>query len=88
MTRGAALRAWTSDDAGSDGFDDELDSAIPVDLDPLHRYDLRATFLTVFAAGLACSPSYDKPSDVPHGVSRHFTGGLMDSSVYGLSHNV
>ena len=38
-----AFRAWTCDEPRSDSFDPNLDSATPVD--PLHRYDLQATFL-------------------------------------------
>jgi hypothetical protein len=41
----AAIRAWTSHHQNSDLFDDNLDSATPIDLDPLRRYDLQATFL-------------------------------------------
>jgi hypothetical protein len=41
----AALRAWSRRPVPEGGFDDELDSATPVDLDPLRRYDLQATFL-------------------------------------------
>jgi hypothetical protein len=41
----AAFRAWTKRKQREDGFDDELDTAIPTDLDPLRRYDLRSTFL-------------------------------------------
>lgn len=42
---GAAFRAWVQRQGSSDGFDEELDTATPTDLDPLRRYDLRATFL-------------------------------------------
>jgi hypothetical protein len=42
---GAAFRAWVKRQNAGDGFDDELDTAMPVDVDPLRRYDLRATFL-------------------------------------------
>lgn len=41
----AAFRAWAKRQQPSDGFDDILDSANPIDLDPLRRYDLQATFL-------------------------------------------
>ena len=41
----AAFRAWAKRQHPSDGFDPELDSATPIDLDPLRRYDLQATFL-------------------------------------------
>jgi hypothetical protein len=41
----AAFRAWASRQHSSDLFDNELDSATPIDLDPLRRYDLNATFL-------------------------------------------
>jgi len=41
----AAYRAWTKRRQRDEGFDDELDTAIPTDLDPLRRYDLRSTFL-------------------------------------------
>ncbi len=41
----AAFRAWTKRQKTGDGFDEELDAALPTDLDPLARYDLRATFL-------------------------------------------
>ena len=41
----AAVRAWARRQQSSDILDSELDSAAPVDLDPLQRYDLQATFL-------------------------------------------
>ena len=41
----AAVRAWVRRQQPSDIFNPELDSATPVDLDPLQRYDLQATFL-------------------------------------------
>ena len=41
----AAVRAWALQQQPSDIFDPERDSAAPVDLDPLQRYDLQATFL-------------------------------------------
>ena len=41
----AAFRAWTRDQQSSESFDADLDSATPVDLDPLRRHDLQATFL-------------------------------------------
>jgi hypothetical protein len=41
----AAFRAWAIRQQPSDIFDSDLDSATPVDLDPLRRYDLQATFL-------------------------------------------
>ena len=41
----AAFRAWTRQQQPSDLFDTDLDSATPVDLDPLRRYDLQTTFL-------------------------------------------
>lgn len=40
----AAFRAWAKQ-RQSNLFDSDLDSAIPLDLDPLRRYDLQATFL-------------------------------------------
>ncbi len=40
----AAFRAWAKRQQ-SDLFDPDLDSAVPVDLNPLRRYDLHATFL-------------------------------------------
>jgi hypothetical protein len=40
----AAIRAMTSRQAG-DSDDPDLDTAAPIDLDPLRRYDLRVTFL-------------------------------------------
>ena len=42
---GAAFRAWAKRQQPSDGFDSDLDSATPIDLDPLRRYDLATTFL-------------------------------------------
>ena len=42
---GAAFRVWAKRRQKEGGFDDELDSAIPTDLAPLRRYDLRSTFL-------------------------------------------
>lgn len=41
----AAFRAWAKRQQTSDLFDSELDSATPIDLDPLRRYDLQTTFL-------------------------------------------
>ncbi len=41
----AAIRAWARDQDSSEQFDGDLDSATPIDLDPLRRYDLQATFL-------------------------------------------
>jgi hypothetical protein len=39
----AAFRIWVRQ--ANDSFDPDLDSATPADLDPLRRYDLKATFL-------------------------------------------
>jgi hypothetical protein len=41
----AAFRAWARRQHPSDIFDTDLDSATPIDLDPLRHYDLQATFL-------------------------------------------
>jgi len=41
----AAFRAWARQQQTTDLFDTDLDSATPVDLDPLRRYDLQTTFL-------------------------------------------
>ena len=41
----AAFRAWARRRQPSDSFDPDLDSATPIDLDPLRRNDLQATFL-------------------------------------------
>lgn len=41
----AAFRAWAKRRWPSELFDSELDTAALIDLDPLHRYDLQATFL-------------------------------------------
>lgn len=41
----AAFRAWSKTQRQSELFDPDLDSAIPIDLDPLRRYDLHGTFL-------------------------------------------
>ena len=41
----AAFRAWARHQKSSGGDDDDLDTAEPVDLNPLNRYDLNATFL-------------------------------------------
>lgn len=41
----AAFRAWAKQQQPTDLFDTDLDSATPVDLDPLRRYDLQTTFL-------------------------------------------
>jgi hypothetical protein len=41
----SAFRAWARGRQPLDSLDAELDSAAPIDLDPLRRYDLRATFL-------------------------------------------
>lgn len=41
----AAFRAWAREQNPTEPFDSDLDSATPVDLDPLRRYDLEATFL-------------------------------------------
>ncbi|MCH7728772.1 MAG: hypothetical protein IH991_20150 [Planctomycetes bacterium] len=40
-----AFRAWARRKATDSGFDEELDSAVPGDLDPLRRYNLQDTFL-------------------------------------------
>lgn len=40
-----AFRVWAKRQAASPDFDSDLDSATPVDLDPLRRYDLQATYL-------------------------------------------
>jgi len=44
-SRSAAFRAWAKTQQPSDWFDGELDSATAIDLDPLRRFDLQATFL-------------------------------------------
>jgi hypothetical protein len=41
----AAFRAWAKQKLPSSLFDDDLDAAVPVELDPLRRYDLQTTFL-------------------------------------------
>ena len=41
----AAFRAWARRQQPSQLFDTDLDSATPIDLDPLRRYHLEATFL-------------------------------------------
>ena len=41
----AAFRAWARDQQPSDRFDTDVDSATPVDLNPLRRHDLQVTFL-------------------------------------------
>jgi len=41
----AAYRSWAKSQQSGDQEEDELDSAVPADLDPLRRYDLHATFL-------------------------------------------
>lgn len=41
----AAYRAWAKREQPSGLLDDDLDAAVPIDLNPLHRYDLQATFL-------------------------------------------
>ena len=41
----AAIRAWARRRQPPDSFDPDLDSATPIDLDPLRRNDLHATFL-------------------------------------------
>lgn len=41
----AAFRAWAVRQQDAAEFDAELDSATPIDLDPLRRYDLQTTFL-------------------------------------------
>jgi len=40
-----AFRAWARRKTTDSGFDEELDSAVPADLDPLRRYNLQDTFL-------------------------------------------
>jgi hypothetical protein len=42
---GAAMRLWARRVRPVEEADDGLDEAVPIDLDPLRRYDLRATFL-------------------------------------------
>ncbi len=41
----AAFRAWARKQRQEKSFDEELDAAIPPDLDPLKRYELKSTFL-------------------------------------------
>ncbi|MBK6427797.1 MAG: hypothetical protein IPF82_16845 [Blastocatellia bacterium] len=41
----AAFRYWSRSQEPSDDFDSDLDSASPIDLDALRRYDLQTTFL-------------------------------------------
>lgn len=41
----AAFRIWSRRQQPEDLFDSDLDSGTPIDLDPLRRYDLQATFL-------------------------------------------
>jgi hypothetical protein len=41
----AAFRTWARRQQAIDEDDDDLDSATPIDLDPLRRYDLQETFL-------------------------------------------
>ena len=41
----AAFRVWARQRATESAFDEELDSAVPPDLDPLRRYNLQDTFL-------------------------------------------
>jgi hypothetical protein len=41
----AAIRTWSRSHLQSVDFDEELDSASPVELDPLRRYELGSTFL-------------------------------------------
>ena len=40
-----AFRAWARQRASESDFDEELDTAVPADLDPLRRYNLQDTFL-------------------------------------------
>ena len=40
-----AFRAWAGCQQPAIGDDDDLDTAVPADLDPLRRYDLQATYL-------------------------------------------
>ena len=39
------FRVWARQQRTGSDFDTDLDSAVPVDLDPLRRYDLQATYL-------------------------------------------
>jgi hypothetical protein len=41
----AAFRLWAKRYEAADVESDELDNAVPIDLDPLKRYDIHATFL-------------------------------------------
>ena len=41
----AAFRLWAKRQRPGGVFDDEVDSATPIDLDPLRRHDIHATFL-------------------------------------------
>jgi hypothetical protein len=41
----AAFRTWARRQKPPEGFDGDLDSATPIDLDPLRRYNLQETFL-------------------------------------------
>ncbi|MBM4078068.1 MAG: hypothetical protein FJ225_09155 [Lentisphaerae bacterium] len=40
-----AFRAWARQQRTESGYESDLDSAVPVDLDPLRRHDLQATYL-------------------------------------------
>lgn len=41
----AAFRTWARRQKAPEGYDGDLDSATPIDLDPLRRYNLQETFL-------------------------------------------
>lgn len=41
----AAFRTWARRQKAPDSYDSDLDSAVPIDLDPLRRYNLQETFL-------------------------------------------
>jgi hypothetical protein len=41
----AAFRLWAKRYEAADAESEELDNAVPIDLDPLRRYDIHATFL-------------------------------------------
>jgi hypothetical protein len=43
--RSAAFRAWARTQQSSEHLDEDFTSTIPIELDPLRRYDLQATFL-------------------------------------------
>ncbi|MGH9346992.1 MAG: hypothetical protein ACRD26_06965 [Vicinamibacterales bacterium] len=71
----AAFRAWAKRHERSEVFDDDLDSATPIDLDPLRRFDLQATFLHRIRRRARIPRRCAPTSSVRSGAGRRSSGG-------------